>query len=141
MWASSLNAICEPCEVHARSYAAGLRHALAEASVADLVGELGRRSEPGGLPSEAEVARLVAGQEERLRVLEAYTAGLAALVRDAAELLAGAAVHEVGETHDTWASVRRAVVLGQHVSATDVQQWTERAGAFQGTNTNSSGRT
>jgi hypothetical protein len=126
--------------VSAAVYEAGARTALAEASVGDLVTELGRRSEPGGLPSEAEVARLVAGQEERLRVLEAYTAGLAALVRDAAELLAGAAVHEVGETHDTWASVRRAVVLGQHVSATDVQQWMERAGALLG-NTNSIRRT
>jgi hypothetical protein len=115
---------------------------LSSASVADLVAELGRRAGPG-LPSEAEVARLVASQEERLRALEALAVGQAAavaLVRDAAELLEGAAVHEVGETHDTWASVRRAVVLGHHVYVAEVQQWTERAGALLG-NSNSSRRT
>ncbi len=135
MWSIADAPICDGCEMHARGYEAGRRGALTGASVADLVAELGRRTE-GAMPTEAEVARLVAGQEERLRVLEAYTAGLAALVRDAAELLAGATVHEVGETH-TWASVRRAVVLGHHVYAADVQQWAARARALGNANTNS----
>ena len=142
VWSTRLFPICEPCEVQIRGYAAGARNALAEASVADLVAELGRRAGPG-LPSEAEVARLVASQEERLRALEALAVGQAeavALVQEAVDLLTDTAVSEVGETRETWVSLRRAVVLGRHVGAAEVQQWTERAGALLG-NSNSSRRT
>jgi hypothetical protein len=81
------------------------------------------------------VARLVASQEERLRALEALAVGQAeavALVRDALELLTETAVRQVCESHETWASVRRAVVLGRHVGAAEVERWMQRARALLG---------